>query len=76
MTISLLLVIVLGGGVGSRPGVLAGVRERLPGLLAGSLDRPADADAARRLVVAPHHRDAGLAGAMVLAAGAMAPHAD
>ncbi len=67
--------VVLGGGVGSRPGVLAGVRRRLPGLLAGALDRPADEAAAAQLVVARHHRDAGLAGAMVLAAGAVAPHA-
>ena len=65
--------IVLGGGVGGRPDVLAGVRERLPALLAGGFDRPADVAAASALVVPPAHADAGLAGALGLAAsGAMA----
>lgn len=62
--------IVLGGGVGGRPGVLARVRAALPGLLAGGLDRPADAAEAERFVVAPAHRDAGLVGAFALAATA------
>ena len=64
--------VVLGGGVGRRPGVLAGVRDRLGAALGGVVEeRPPGGPAA--LVVPPGLADrSGLVGALGLAAGARA----
>jgi fructokinase len=53
--------VVLGGGVGGRPGMLEAVRPRVGELLADTVGGPAD------LVVAPAFARAGLVGALALA---------
>jgi fructokinase len=59
--------VVLGGGVGTRPGMLDAVRAALPGALAGTIGRPAAGAEAEALLVAPALARAGLEGALGLA---------
>ena len=64
--------VVLGGGVMQKDGLLARVREAVPGVLAGYVPRPelTGAEGVAAYVVAPRFgQDAGLAGAFALAAG-------
>jgi fructokinase len=59
--------VVLGGGVGTRPGMIERVRALLIEALADTVGRPADAPEAQELVVAPAFARAGLVGALGLA---------
>jgi fructokinase len=59
--------VVLGGGVGARPGMLAAVRPRVAALLADTVGAPAGG---QELVVAPAFARAGLVGALALALSA------
>jgi fructokinase len=61
--------VVLGGGVGRRPGMLEAVRTRLTEALVDTVGRPADARDAADVLVAPAFADAGLMGALGLALG-------
>jgi fructokinase len=60
--------VIVGGGVMVRPGLIAGVRERLSRLLAGYMDRPQLGGDLRDFIVAPGlGDDAGVLGAIALA---------
>jgi fructokinase len=60
--------VVIGGGVGTRPGLLAIVRESLKSALAGYVQRDALGPRIDEYVVAPGLGDqAGIAGAFALA---------
>ncbi len=63
--------IVVGGGVGSAPGLLELVRERLPAVIGGYVEAPRAGEAIEEFVVAPGlGKRAGVVGAIELARAA------